>query len=252
MGTPVIKQRRSYVANRVPLTTDLQEGQIAINAAMQGIWTKNAGGQIVQLGVKPSDLATVATSGDYNDLINKPNTTGALLLQGAWDASANNPTIPAAAAGNKSWYYVVSTAGSTNIDGNTIWNVGDWLVSDGTKWNRIAISQPIDPTANISFGVANGFMDNVDYIFTRQCTFALNFGASKAKFTLASGTTASVDLRKNGVSVGTISYSSGTVTYTSVSTGNTVFSPGDVLTFVPTTSNITAFTPNVTGQWKLN
>lgn len=62
---------------------------------------------------------------------------GTIQFRGTWDANANTPTIPAAAAGNKGWYYVVQTAGSTSVSGVTDWKVGDWLVSDGTSWRKI-------------------------------------------------------------------------------------------------------------------
>lgn len=62
---------------------------------------------------------------------------GTIQFQGTWNATTNSPTIPAAAAGNKGWYYVVQTAGSTNVGGITDWKVGDWLVSDGTAWRKI-------------------------------------------------------------------------------------------------------------------
>ncbi|MNL23377.1 hypothetical protein D3C87_1447640 [compost metagenome] len=32
---------------------------------------------------------------------------------------------------------MVAEAGTTNIDGNANWNVSDWLVSDGTVWQRV-------------------------------------------------------------------------------------------------------------------
>lgn len=63
--------------------------------------------------------------------------TGAMVYRGTWDASTNTPTIPAADAGNLGWLYVVAVAGTTNIDGNANWAVGDWLVSDGTVWQRV-------------------------------------------------------------------------------------------------------------------
>lgn len=62
---------------------------------------------------------------------------GDVQFQDTWNATTNTPTIPAAASGNKGWYYVVATAGSTSIDGETDWKVGDWLVSNGTSWNKI-------------------------------------------------------------------------------------------------------------------
>jgi hypothetical protein len=62
---------------------------------------------------------------------------GALKWQGAWNATTNNPTIPAAAAGNKGWYFVVNVAGTTSVSGITDWEIGDWLVSNGSAWEKI-------------------------------------------------------------------------------------------------------------------
>lgn len=56
-----------------------------------------------------------------------------LAYQGAWDASANSPTL-ATGTGTKGHFYKVSTAGSTTLDGITSWVVADWAVFDGTVW----------------------------------------------------------------------------------------------------------------------
>lgn len=62
---------------------------------------------------------------------------GQLEYQGGWNASTNTPAIPAAASGNRGHYYVVTTAGATSINGQTDWLVGDWLVSNGTTWDKV-------------------------------------------------------------------------------------------------------------------
>lgn len=62
---------------------------------------------------------------------------GAANYQTSWEASTNTPTIPAAATANKGWYYVVSADGSTEIDGISDWITGDWIISNGTVWQKI-------------------------------------------------------------------------------------------------------------------
>lgn len=62
---------------------------------------------------------------------------GGMNYQAAWNASTNSPAIPTAAVGNKGWYYRVSVAGATSIGGITDWEVGDWVVSNGTAWEKI-------------------------------------------------------------------------------------------------------------------
>jgi hypothetical protein len=61
---------------------------------------------------------------------------GALSYQGTWNASTNTPTL-ISSTGTKGYYYVVSVAGSTNLDGITDWKVGDWAVYNGTAWQKV-------------------------------------------------------------------------------------------------------------------
>jgi hypothetical protein len=62
--------------------------------------------------------------------------SGGLVYKGTWNASTNSPTL-ASGTGTTNWYYVVSTPGSTNLDGITDWKAGDWLIYNGTAWQKI-------------------------------------------------------------------------------------------------------------------
>lgn len=59
-----------------------------------------------------------------------------LDYQGLWNASTNNPTL-SSGVGINGHYYVVGTAGSTDLDGITNWNVGDWVIFNGANWQKI-------------------------------------------------------------------------------------------------------------------
>jgi hypothetical protein len=61
---------------------------------------------------------------------------GGLNYQGSWNASTNTPTLTSS-VGTKGYYYVVSVAGTTNLDGITDWQVGDLAVFNGTVWQKI-------------------------------------------------------------------------------------------------------------------
>ena len=61
---------------------------------------------------------------------------GAVKYQGTWNASTNTPTL-ASGVGTQGYYYVVSVAGSTNLDGISSWAVGDWAIYNGTAWQKI-------------------------------------------------------------------------------------------------------------------
>jgi hypothetical protein len=61
---------------------------------------------------------------------------GGLSYQGTWNASTNTPTL-ASSTGTNGYYYVVATAGSTNLNGITDWQIGDWLLFNGSTWQKI-------------------------------------------------------------------------------------------------------------------
>lgn len=63
-----------------------------------------------------------------------------LTFKGSWDASTNTPTITSG-TGTAGDYYIVSVAGSTNIDGISNWEVSDWIVfqDETNTWQKIAM-----------------------------------------------------------------------------------------------------------------
>lgn len=62
--------------------------------------------------------------------------TGTLTYKGTWDADTNTPTLTSS-VGTQNNYYVVSVAGSTNLNGITDWEIGDWAIFNGTVWQKI-------------------------------------------------------------------------------------------------------------------
>jgi len=61
---------------------------------------------------------------------------GTLSYQGGWNASTNVPALTSS-VGTSGYYYVVTTAGSTNLNGITDWAIGDWAIFNGTVWQKI-------------------------------------------------------------------------------------------------------------------
>jgi hypothetical protein len=62
--------------------------------------------------------------------------TGGLSYLGSWNASTNTPTLTSS-VGVTGGYYVVSVAGTTNLNGITDWQVGDWAIFNGSFWQKI-------------------------------------------------------------------------------------------------------------------
>src|SRR5258705_6575500 len=91
---------------------------------------------------------------------------GTVSYQGTWNASTNTPVIPAAGGGNKGWYYVVGVAGTVSVSGVASWGVGDWLVSNGSAWDKVdnteAVSSVAGKTGDIVLVKADVGLSNVD------------------------------------------------------------------------------------------
>ena len=61
---------------------------------------------------------------------------GGVEYQGTWNASTNTPTLTSS-VGTQGFYYVVSVAGSTNLNGITSWELGDWAIFNGATWQKV-------------------------------------------------------------------------------------------------------------------
>ena len=84
-------------------------------------------------GTSQSVLDTLTS---LQDQINALVSMGSVNYVGTWNASTNTPII-VASTGDKGDYYVVSVAGSTSIDGQSLWGVGDWIIFNGSVWQKV-------------------------------------------------------------------------------------------------------------------
>lgn len=66
--------------------------------------------------------------------------TGGLNYLGTWNANTNSPTITSGVGSNGD-YYIVGTPGTTNIDGISSWDIGDWIIFGGSAWQKIDNSE---------------------------------------------------------------------------------------------------------------
>jgi hypothetical protein len=105
---------------------------------------------------------------------------GALSYQGTWNASTNTPTLTSS-TGTKGYYYVVSVAGNTNLDGITDWLVGDWAVYNGTVW------QKVDNTETVTS--VNGQTGAVVLTYTDVGAFPATATTGTGNVVLATGAT---------------------------------------------------------------
>ncbi len=81
---------------------------------------------------------------------------GLVGYQGTWNASTNTPTLTSS-VGVQGYYYVVDVAGTTNLNGITDWQVGDWAIFNGSIWQKVDNTDSYDP-ANVA--ITGGTINN--------------------------------------------------------------------------------------------
>jgi hypothetical protein len=81
-------------------------------------------------------IATLDGSGKLSSSQVPASVTSGIVYEGTWNASTNTPTLTSG-TGTKGYFYKVSVAGTTTVDGISSWNVGDSIVFDGTTWDKI-------------------------------------------------------------------------------------------------------------------
>ena len=112
------------------------------------------------------------------------NAIGALNYKGTWNASTNTPTLTSS-VGTKGDYYVVSVAGNTNLNGETLWGVGDWAVFNGSVWQKVDGGSTGDFTNITVNGTANIATANVTNFSSGNVAIT---GGSLANVTISNGT----------------------------------------------------------------
>ena len=65
-----------------------------------------------------------------------PSPPTGLTYKGLWDATLNSPMLTSS-VGTAGDFYIVSVAGTTNLNGVTDWQVSDWAIFEGGVWQKI-------------------------------------------------------------------------------------------------------------------
>jgi hypothetical protein len=142
-----------------------------------------------------------------------------LSYQGTWNASTNTPTL-ASGVGTNGHYYIVATAGSTNLDGITDWQIGDWLIFNGTNWQKIDQTNLVT-SVNGQTGVVTLTYTDVNAIGSitstdGSVTVSTTSGVADLSVAVAASTTNVVALVRNTTGA---TLTKGTVVYITGATG---------------------------------
>jgi hypothetical protein len=121
----------------------------AETALITALQTTNTALSVFQSGgasaVGINSSLTTTTKSSIVNAINEVNAKsssalgGAVVYQGQWDASVNNPDLASTSSNprrTKGYNFKVSVSGTTNLDGISQWNAGDQAIYNGTTWDK--------------------------------------------------------------------------------------------------------------------
>ena len=154
-------------------------------------------------------VIAVNSQGQITSISTQP--TNAPAYQGTWNASTNTPTL-VSSVGTAGYYYVVSVAGNTSLNGVTGWAVGDWAIFENGVWQKIAGSSSESftnlTTTNLAVTGLTGYMyaNNTTGNVTASTTIP-NAGLANSAITI-NGTSTSLG---GSINVGTVTSVSATV-----------------------------------------
>jgi hypothetical protein len=185
------------------------------------------------------------------------NAIGALNYKGTWNASTNSPAL-ASGVGTKGDYYVVSVAGSTNLDGETLWGVGDWAVYNGAAWQKVEGGNTINATTvSASTSVTTPVIQATS---SAGGTLKNNSGTAQLQWGSGGGSNLSLEVATNinpanaavaisATGTGTVTINPATAsTMNNVAIGNTTPLAGGFTTVkAATTVGVGAATPSASG-----
>ena len=117
---------------------------IGNNANVNNITINTTGGNYINITTQTNFLITnnggccifsIMTDDQWSALTQTIIVQTGLTYKGTWNADTNTPTLTSG-VGTNGDYYIVSFPGTTNLDGVTDWQVGDWAIFE-TVWQKI-------------------------------------------------------------------------------------------------------------------
>lgn len=116
---------------------------------------------------------------------------GGMVYQGTWNASTNTPTLTSS-VGTKGFFYKVSVAGTTTLNGISTWGVNDIVTFDGAAWDKI------------DGATSEATLDGAGHLVGTQfpaLTGAITTTAGSLATTLAANAVATANIQANAVTL---------------------------------------------------
>ena len=116
---------------------------------------------------------------------------GGSIYQGTWNANTNTPTLTSS-VGTSGYYYIVSVAGTTNLNGIADWQVGDWAIFNGGVWQKVDNTDAV-VSVNGFTGAVSLSTSNINEGSNLYFTNARAIASTLTAYTSGAGTITSSD-----------------------------------------------------------
>ena len=121
----------------LPTATDTILGGVKVDGTSITITSGTIAVPAVATIGQANGVATLGNDGKLTADQIPTSLSGAIVFKGTWNANTNNPTL-VDGVGTTGWEYAVSVSGTRNLgSGSVTYNVGDYVIYNGTIWERI-------------------------------------------------------------------------------------------------------------------
>ena len=179
----------NYITSLTGEATGTGPGATAVTLNNASVTAKILTGINITGGTVQATDTMLTAFGKLQNQIN--GLIGSTIYQGTWNASTNTPAL-ASGVGVRGYYYIVSVAGNTNLDGITDWFVGDWAIFDGTAWQQVDNTDAV-VSVNGQTGAVSLTTDNIpegatnQYYLDSRARAALSFTAGSGAYNSTTG-----------------------------------------------------------------
>jgi hypothetical protein len=179
----------NYITSLTGEATGTGPGATAVTLNNASVTAKILTGINITGGTVQATDTMLTAFGKLQNQIN--GLIGSTIYQGTWNASTNTPAL-ASGVGVRGYYYIVSVAGNTNLDGITDWFVGDWAIFDGTAWQQVDNTDAV-VSVNGQTGAVSLTTDNIPegstnlYYLDSRARAALSFTAGSGAYNSTTG-----------------------------------------------------------------
>jgi hypothetical protein len=171
-----------YITALTGEATATGPGSAAITLSNSAVIGKVLTGLSITGGTIGSTDSILTAFGKVQNQIN--SLVGGVNYQGTWNASTNTPALTSS-VGTKGFYYVVSVAGSTNLNGITDWKIGDWAIYDGTAWQKVDNTDTLTSVGITSSAAALSISNSP---LTANGNIGVNFSGTSTQYVAGDGT----------------------------------------------------------------